>query len=72
MHKVLISIYLSTSFLLFGSLAARAGQYDLLLEEIERNNSTLEALRSTREADRLEARTGLTPDDPSVDLGYLW
>ena len=72
MHKVLISIYLSTSFLLFGSLAARAGQYDRLLEEIERNNSTLEALRSTREADRLEARTGLTPDDPSVDLGYLW
>ena len=48
MHKVLISIYLSTSFLLFGSLAARAGQYDRLLEEIERNNSTLEALRSTR------------------------
>ena len=71
MRKVLITKYLSVVLLLSLALPAQA-QYNGLLEEIESNNSTLRALRSTMEADRLEARTGLTPEDPSVDLGYLW
>ena len=71
MRKVLITKYLSVVLLLSLALPAQA-QYNSLLEEIESNNSTLRALRSTMEADRLEARTGLTPEDPSVDLGYLW
>ena len=50
-----------------------AGQsFSEALESIERNNSTLEALREEMNAEIMQAKTGLTPSDPSVEWGYLW
>lgn len=46
--------------------------YTPILEEIERNSTTLRALRQNADAAVLEARTGLTLSDPEVEVGYLW
>lgn len=54
------------------TLSAAAQDFSSVLNSIEQNNATLRALRSKAEADVLEARTGLTPDDPDLDLAYLW
>lgn len=52
--------------------AAGAQDFGGILAQIEENNSTLRVLRSEAGADKMEARTGLTPSDPEVELGYLW
>lgn len=43
-----------------------------ILEEIEQNNTTLAAARKTMEATKAGNHTGLTLDDPEVELAYLW
>ncbi len=53
-------------------LPAAAQDYSGIIASIERNSTALRALRSEAEADRMTARTGLTPDDPEVEFGYLW
>ena len=55
------------------SLALHAqGGIDGALDAIERNNTTLSALRSTLDAQKLENHTGLTLPNPEVEFGYLW
>lgn len=46
--------------------------YTPVLEQIERNSTTLEALREQMESQKLGNRTGLTPENPEVEFGYLW
>ncbi|MBQ7550626.1 MAG: TolC family protein [Bacteroidales bacterium] len=43
-----------------------------LWAEIEKNNLTLAALRQESEAVKMEARIGLTPENPEVEFAYLW
>lgn len=43
-----------------------------ILQQIEQNSTTLQALKQQMEADKLQNKTGLTPDNPEVELGYLW
>lgn len=43
-----------------------------VLQQIEQNSTTLQALRQQLEADKLGNQTGLTPYDPEVEFGYLW
>ena len=45
---------------------------DAVLDAVERNNTTLKALRQEAEAQKLGNRTGLLPEDPEVEFGYLW
>lgn len=52
--------------------SAGAQGYSDVLSQIESNNTTLKALRSKADADILEARSGITPADPEVEVGYLW
>lgn len=59
------------AFCLISGLAS-AQDYEAILSQIESNNASLKALRQEVEADKLDARTGLTPDDPELELGYLW
>ncbi len=56
------------------SLCGAAGAQDFsdILSQVEANNTALRALRSEVQADKMEARTGLTPSDPEIELGYLW
>ena len=42
------------------------------LASIERNNSELQALREEMNAEIMQAKTSLTPADPSIEWGYLW
>ena len=54
------------------SVFANAQNLDDILSQIEANNTTLKALRQQAEADKLENKTGLTPDNPEISFGYLW
>ncbi|MCA1746339.1 MAG: TolC family protein, partial [Bacteroidales bacterium] len=44
---------------------------DQFLETVEEHNPSLKVAREVLNASLLEARTGLTPGDPSVELGYM-
>lgn len=54
------------------SAQGRTGAFEELLSGIEANNTTLKTLRSEAEAEKMQARTGLTIADPSVNLAHLW
>lgn len=52
--------------------AAAQQTIDAVLQQIERNNTTLEALRKQTEANKLQNKTGITLPDPEVSFDYLW
>lgn len=64
-------------FLLFIGLFFRAltapalDRLDLLLDQIEKNNPTLQALAEQRDAGKIGARIGLLPENPEVEFGFL-
>ncbi len=64
-------IILITVLALTGPVAAQQ-PIDAVLQQIERNNTTLEALRKQTEADKLQNKTGITLPDPEVSFDYLW
>ena len=47
-------------------------EMESVLREIESNNTKLEALRHSAEAEKLENRTGISLDDPEIGFNYLW
>ena len=49
-----------------------AQDFSAVLSSVEENSPTLRTLRSEAAADRMAARTGLAPDDPEIEFGYLW
>lgn len=52
--------------------AAAQQTIDAVLQQIERNNTRLEALRKQTEANKLQNKTGITLPDPEVSFDYLW
>lgn len=52
--------------------AAADDIYTPVLALIERNSLSMQAYTQQASAARIEARTGLAPADPQVELGYLW
>ena len=70
--------YMIAAFAAMVSVIPAAGQaaygdpIDGVLREIEAHNTTLEALRQTAEAQKLENRTGITLSDPEIGFSYLW
>ena len=48
------------------------GEASSILSQIERNNTTLIALRTEAEARKLENRTGITLADPEVGYKHMW
>lgn len=67
MKGILIIIILMTSI---GSSAQNT--LDSVLARIERNNTTLSALRKNSEAEMLSNKTGIWPSNPEVEFNYLW
>lgn len=47
------------------------GQFAMVLKEIERNSTTLATYSRRAEAQKIGNRTGLAPENPEVELGYL-
>ncbi len=45
---------------------------DDILEQTERNNTTLKAIRAATEAEKTGNKTGLLPPDPEAEFNYLW
>ena len=66
-HKTLIVIAL-VAFPIWLS----AQSFPTVWRSVEGNNLTLKAGRQQMEADRMENRVGLAPDDPEVEFAYLW
>lgn len=54
------------------ALRAQTDGIASVLQAIEKNNTTLQALRQTAEAQRLENHTGLTLADPEIGYNYAW
>lgn len=46
--------------------------YTPVLEQIKRNSTELRALRQRADAEVAAHHTGLAPDNPTVEAGYLW
>lgn len=54
------------------TLQAQTDNIAAVLQTIEKNNTTLQALRQTVEAQQLENRTGLALADPEIGYSYAW
>lgn len=52
--------------------AVPMGRTESMLREIEKNNTTLEALRQTADAEKIGNRTELMLADPEIGFSYLW
>ncbi len=55
----------------YSSLFSQSKTDDVLLE-IEKNNTTLSALRSRAEADKIGNKTGIYLQNPELEFNYLW
>ncbi|MDE7116092.1 MAG: TolC family protein [Muribaculaceae bacterium] len=51
--------------------ANSGGQFRKILDEIERNSTTLAVYGKSAEAQKIGNRTGLAPENPEIELGYL-
>lgn len=54
------------------SSAYAQGDGEQIVESIRQNNTTLNALREKAAVDKIGNRTGINPDNPEVEFGYLW
>ena len=70
-HRFIIAIAVVLSVLTVSGQNTD-GEEDFLLSSIERNNTTLIALRTEAEARKLENRTGITLADPEVGYKHMW
>ncbi|RLD79212.1 MAG: transporter, partial [Bacteroidetes bacterium] len=43
-----------------------------ILDEIEKNSTSLQALKKHAEAEQLSSRTGIFLQNPEVGFNYLW
>lgn len=60
------------SLLMVIPTAMTAQDFTTVWREVETNNLTLKAGRQLVEADQMENRVGLAPDNPEVEFAYLW
>lgn len=70
-HRFIIAIAVVLSVLTVSGQNTDGGE-DFFLSSIERNNTTLIALRTEAEARKLENRTGITLADPEVGYKHMW
>lgn len=65
-------LMIAAALMMGSGVVAGAQDFSGILSEIEANNTTIKALRSQADASIMEARTGIAPSDPSVEINYLW
>lgn len=68
--KQLILIFVT--FIAFSSNLFSQNNVDEILGEIEKNNTTLAALRKRAEAEKIANRTGIYLKNPEFEFNYLW
>ncbi|KAF0129217.1 MAG: hypothetical protein FD155_2706 [Bacteroidetes bacterium] len=64
---IIISAIMVLGFNLFAQ-----NTIDTVLKEIEKNNTSLSAIRKNINADKIGNKTGLNPRNPEVEFNYLW
>jgi outer membrane protein, heavy metal efflux system len=67
-----IIIILLSSILLFAEELFSQDSIDNIINEIEKNNTTLSALRKNADAERISNKTGLYLKKPEIAFNYLW
>ncbi|KAB2871812.1 MAG: TolC family protein [Bacteroidales bacterium] len=60
------------SVVVFCSVANAQSTIENILGDIEKNNTTIQALRQSADAEKIANKTGITPSNPEVEFGYLW
>jgi hypothetical protein len=65
-------ILIFTAFLAIVSNLYSQNTIDIVLSEIEKNNTTLSAIRKNIDAEKTGNKTGLLPHNPEVEFNYLW
>jgi len=68
--KTIISYGISV-IIAMGSMFAQ-NDFSAILDEIEKNNTTLQAFQKHSEAEMLSSRTGIFLQNPEVGFNYLW
>lgn len=63
-YTILLSGFLFTTYAQQGS--------EIIIESIRQNNTTLNALREKASAEKIGNKTGINPENPEVEFGYLW
>ncbi len=58
--------------LMLATASGHAQNYAAVLRDIEANNTELKAMRAHTDAAKAACRTGILPDNPEVEFGYLW
>ena len=69
MRHITIAIMISMAF---GSPLLAQNTIDGILVEIEKNNTTLSALRERAKANTLGNKTGIYLTNPEIEFNYLW
>lgn len=69
MKRIIYSILFL--FILSGHIDAQNG-IEVMLQNIEANNTTLKAYREKADADKIGNKTGINMENPEVEFGYLW
>lgn len=69
MRNILI---IAISILAFNFSLYAQNKIDSVLIEIEKNNTTLEAMRKRSDADKLKNKTGIYIQNPEVEFNYMW
>lgn len=59
-------------FVLSAGSAFSQSSIDSVLAGVAKNNTTLSALRKKTDAEKIGNKTGLYPQNPEVELNYLW
>ena len=66
-HIIIISAILVLTLNLFSQ-----NSMDSVLSEVEKNNTTLAAIRKNTDADKIGNRTGIFLQNPEAEFNYLW
>jgi cobalt-zinc-cadmium efflux system outer membrane protein len=65
-------IFILLSIIILASSDLFSQDTDMILGEVEKNNTTLIALRKSADAERIGNKTGLYPENPEFAFNYLW
>ena len=65
-------IIIFSSLLFFNSELYSQNTIEIVLAKIEKNNSTLSALRKSADAEKIGNKSGIYLDNPEIEFNYLW
>lgn len=69
MKKFIVAVF---STIVFGASLFAQSNIDEVLKEVEKNNTTLEALRKSLDAEKIGNKTGIYLQNPEIGFNYLW